>query len=665
MFACKARFVMIANACVSISCWTICALSLKRECEQEEQEEQEQEQNEHEDSEQHRQNEQDGQDGQDEKEWEHKDKQTEEKLRDALEEQEEQERREEQEEVEQEKELETLEDSEETRKEEEQEEQEPREPEVPLKLNNRLPLHGSAAEAAMVAATAVAAREPRKLQTSARLPWLKGLTTGAATAMLVVPEPPSMALLPPPTPMVEHAAAAAAAATATAVVAPESASKAVHPPKTPMVEHAAAAATAVVAPESACKALLPPPTPMLEHAAAAAAAMGAQAKVEAAMVAVASRPMVSAPPLAGQNSSQRDHHDLQMGQPSLPLPRSGTWLAQTLRPVGVSGMHVQRSIPTMHAPGDSRWSAEVVTVGAHMPAVHQPQIDTARWADGVQVSSPPRIQQPWAPHQLHIKPWQQQQQQEQQQQQLLQQQRPPQNEVRSARPPPIQGATPHLAQAADARQKARELQFELRLEMKHMERAMKKMVNEEARLQQRLRTEVQRGNTQTSQLFAKSVVQTKRAAARMQKTKASMQAVDLQVTESIASLSARNCVRLSAEALQQLGETVQLPELEQAVQKLHREAVHFARVEDAVDGGLGCSCEVEEVADAEVQKLLEELEVERHLQRHVIRGTAKQVVCAASTVPPAAAAFVPQTPAPPMCSPGRAALAARWPPARA
>lgn len=320
-----------------------------------------------------------------------------------------------------------------------------------------------------------------------------------------------------------------------------------------------------------------------------------------------------------------------------------------------------------HAPGVHQPlidKARKNRVTTPMPVVQQPRIDTARLrVDGARTSSPPRMQQPWAPHQLHCLPQQQQWHQRQQRQQLPLQQPPQNDQARGAWPPPhVEGASPQMAQAADARQKARKLQFELRLEMKHMERAMKKMFNEEARLQQRLRTELQRGNSQMSQTLAKSVVRTRRAAARVQKTKASMQVLDLRVTESIASLNARSCVRLSADALRQLGEAVRLPELEQASQELHREAVLCVRVEKAIDEGLGCSGEVEEAADAEVQKLLEELALDHNLQRLAINGKA---VSAAAIAPPAAAAFVPQTLVRPACSPGRAALAARWPPARA
>jgi len=284
--------------------------------------------------------------------------------------------------------------------------------------------------------------------------------------------------------------------------------------------------------------------------------------------------------------------------------------------------------------------------------------------EGVPARSLLQTQQPWVPHDLHCQPPPQQQQQwhhRSLQGQQQGQQQPPRKETQVVGPRQSKDAALHLEQAADARQKARNLQFELRLEMKHMERAIKKTFNEEARLQHRLRTEVQRGNGQMFQLLARNVVQTRRAAARLQKTKASMQVVDLQVTQSIASLSARSCVRLSADALRQLGETVQLSELEQAVQDLCREAAHCSHVENACNESFNCSGEVEEVADAEVRRLLEELALDRHLQRQTVHGNANQAVSATSTVPLAAAAFVPQTPARPTHLPGRAALPARWP----
>jgi len=264
--------------------------------------------------------------------------------------------------------------------------------------------------------------------------------------------------------------------------------------------------------------------------------------------------------------------------------------------------------------------------------------------------------------------------QQQQQQQHQQQQRPPEPQfdagcsrpsrmdgiAKSAAPalfaPEVRTAPADTAETvANTKQKARELQFQIRLEIKQMEREARKMTAEEGRLHRRMQTEARRGNTQQAQLLAKTMVQSRKAAVRLQKTKASMQAVDLQVTESIASLSMRNCIKMSADAMKQMGGIARLPELERAVQEMHREASRCMQIEEILDEGLNDGDDLEEEMGAEVQKLLEELALDRQLDRLAVP---------AAPVPLTAAALASQT-IPLTRVPGGGAPVAQWPPAQA
>jgi len=207
----------------------------------------------------------------------------------------------------------------------------------------------------------------------------------------------------------------------------------------------------------------------------------------------------------------------------------------------------------------------------------------------------------------------------------------------------------------NAKQKARELQFQVRLEIKQMDREARKITAEEGRLHRRMQTEARRGNMQQAQLLAKTMVQSRKAAARLQKTKASMQAVDLQVTETIASLSMRNCLRLSADAMRQMGEIARLPELERAVQEMHQEASRRMQIEEVLDEGLHDGEELEEEMGAEVQKLFEELALDKQLERLAVP---------AAPVHLASAALAPQTVPLTRVPGGGGAPVAQWPPAQ-
>jgi len=92
-----------------------------------------------------------------------------------------------------------------------------------------------------------------------------------------------------------------------------------------------------------------------------------------------------------------------------------------------------------------------------------------------------------------------------------------------------------------------------------------------------------------------------------------------------------------------------------AVQEMHREASRCMQIEELLDEGLNGSDDLEEEMGAEVQKLLEELALDRQLERLAVP---------AAPVPSATAALVPQT-VPLTRVPGGGAPVAQWPPAQA
>jgi len=201
----------------------------------------------------------------------------------------------------------------------------------------------------------------------------------------------------------------------------------------------------------------------------------------------------------------------------------------------------------------------------------------------------------------------------------------------------------------DAKVKARELQFQLKLEMKHLEREARKLSSEEGKLQRKMRAEAERrGNTYEAQLLAKSVVQTRKAVARLEKLKASMHGVVLQLTESIAAMSMRTCLKLSTDVMRQMGELARLPELEAAVQQMRHEASAYTHAESCLEDAFR-DHEVEEASASEVQKILEELALDRQLQflaatSSVAGSVPQSAVTVPHTVPRTVPRIAPQTP---------------------
>jgi len=179
--------------------------------------------------------------------------------------------------------------------------------------------------------------------------------------------------------------------------------------------------------------------------------------------------------------------------------------------------------------------------------------------------------------------------------------------------PGTAAAGEHLDAVAQAKLRARELQFQVRLELKRLEREAKRLHAGEAKLQRRMRAHAERGNTHEAHLQAKTIVQSRKAVEHLERTKASMRAISLHLTESIAVLSMRSCLEASAHVMQQMSELARIPELEATVQEMRREAASCAQVVGGTQEGLAVD-ELREVPSSEVQRLLEEMALDRQLE---------------------------------------------------
>lgn len=211
---------------------------------------------------------------------------------------------------------------------------------------------------------------------------------------------------------------------------------------------------------------------------------------------------------------------------------------------------------------------------------------------------------------------------------------------------PAPAAEDGVEAAVNAKIKARELQFQLKLEMKHLEREARKLATEEGKLQRKMRAEAERGNSHEAQSLARSAVQTRKAIARLEQLKASMHGVVLQLTESIAAMGMRNCLKMSSDVMRHMSEFTRIPELEAAVQQLRREAAAYGHTAGCVDEALR-DRGADEASAREVQRMLEEVALDRHLEFLAGGGSVPQ---SATTVPQTVPQTVPATRLPSMAS---------------
>lgn len=203
---------------------------------------------------------------------------------------------------------------------------------------------------------------------------------------------------------------------------------------------------------------------------------------------------------------------------------------------------------------------------------------------------------------------------------LQQQPPPPQPRVVPARQqrqlelPALQAVQQALPQgppmtAFDAKLKIKEWQMQLRLEAKQMDREIRRVKAEEARMQKTMRSEADKGNTHGVQQLARSIVRSRRAVLQLEKAKVQLNDMNLQLTSCSATLSVQNAMRLSVDAVRGTsGGGIQ--DLGAIVEQFQQENSHRIGVDELIDEAFR-NDEDDEAAAAEAQRVLEELELDK------------------------------------------------------
>lgn len=164
-----------------------------------------------------------------------------------------------------------------------------------------------------------------------------------------------------------------------------------------------------------------------------------------------------------------------------------------------------------------------------------------------------------------------------------------------------------------------------------MDREVKKIQAEEVKLQKETKTQAAKGNVSSVQMLAKQIVKTRAAVRRLERTKASMHAVNLQLATSVATMATTGSLRISADAMRKMNAIAGTAEVSSALADMRRQMETTADIEGQMDEAL-MESEEEEEASAEVQKVLEEMAL-----GHI--GTLSQSTAPADAAPLAPAAF--------------------------
>jgi len=195
--------------------------------------------------------------------------------------------------------------------------------------------------------------------------------------------------------------------------------------------------------------------------------------------------------------------------------------------------------------------------------------------------------------------------------------------------------------AADAKMKAKEWQWQLKTELKHLDKEIKKIEVDEARLRKEITAQAAKNNVDTVQMMARSIVKSQKTVQRLERTKGSMHAVILQLTTSIATMTTTSSLRISADCMRKMNNIAKVSELGVTMEDMRREMSRCAEAEDGIEEHFRDEGE-EEAAANEVQRVLEEMALEKMGPLASTAAVAPAVAAPPAVEPAAPVAVQPQ-----------------------
>jgi charged multivesicular body protein 3 len=162
----------------------------------------------------------------------------------------------------------------------------------------------------------------------------------------------------------------------------------------------------------------------------------------------------------------------------------------------------------------------------------------------------------------------------------------------------------------DPKELVRKWQATLRAEQRRIDRSVREIQAEEQKAKRAALEAAKRGDAGAARSLAREIVHSRRAVSRLCVQKAQMIGVGNALAGQLAMVRVAGTLQRSTEVMSVVGSLVRLPEIGATMAAMQREMARAGLIDevvhDALDSALGGE-EVEEEADAEVERVLEEV----------------------------------------------------------
>jgi len=166
------------------------------------------------------------------------------------------------------------------------------------------------------------------------------------------------------------------------------------------------------------------------------------------------------------------------------------------------------------------------------------------------------------------------------------------------------------SKGADPKEQVQEWTRKLRKEGNQLERQVNSIRREEAKVQRSLKEAAKKGDKEVCVILAKEIVQSRKAVNKIYAAKANINSVQLQMKNQLATIRIAGALQSSAEVMAAMQQLIKLPEIQKTMMEMSREMMKAGIIEEMLEDTMEPLTEgeeLEEVAQAEVDKILAEL----------------------------------------------------------
>lgn len=198
------------------------------------------------------------------------------------------------------------------------------------------------------------------------------------------------------------------------------------------------------------------------------------------------------------------------------------------------------------------------------------------------------------------------------------------------------------AQEQSSKDCLRDWQHSLRSEARSIERSIKKIEQEEGKIKKDIKAIAKNGGDPKSiELLAKSLVRSNKAKARLYTARSTMQATSAELASVVASMRLADTIKTSVVVMRQMNTLVNIPELTETMSSMRKEMMHAGLVDEMMDEAMEDmdGPDMEEEAQAEVDKVLDELAIDASVRIAISKPDAAMAQTTMPETVPAAASM--------------------------